>query len=346
MDKPIWIIMSLVSNVNLQDFLDQYPRRLTFEHILIMTQQLSDIVQRCHQNGVYHRNLHPTNILVQYSFDQVSIKDIHLVLINFSSGSSHDLTRTSSTAQDVIRNDASADMTGICRILLWLLTGAWWESLQSMKSSYNSKRYHSMIFSKLSIAKNDEIMQKEVMYLFQRTFDSSSNQQWSMDEFRKQLIVIKNLLIEKETKQLDVLFPSNSVVVVSAISDPYARAVSLVAQLKQGFADRYCACIKWSTESNRWIGGNINDGLKNIDQLTYRYENQSFDLLVVCSARNETDRLTISVGVGPLSAVDQIEMKRIFRVTAQTLDTDVSKDFEDEMKELIQKHLTIVSDLT
>ena len=338
-DQPLWIIMPLVSNVNLEEFITQYPRRLTFEHGLILTRQLFEIVQRCHQKGVYHRNLHPTTILVQYSFDQASAKDVHLVLINFSSASINDRRRTSPLAQQMMRQDFSADMTGIGRILFWLLTDHWWESLQSMKSSYRNLRYRSAIFSKLSMAKNDVTMQTEVMKLFDHAFDSADHQ-WSIDDFRKQLDVITNRLIEIETKQLDTLFPSNSVTVVSPLSDPYARAVSLIAQLKQGFAEKYAACVKWSTEGNQWTGRSVEEGVKNVAQLTYHYQHRSYQLTIVCSVKMEMDCLVVSAGVGARLGGQPVEMTRIFRMTLQTPDADVSKDFEDELKHLIQQHLS------
>jgi serine/threonine protein kinase len=82
-EAPMWTITQVISELTMEHFVEKYKSEITFHKALLLTRQLLEIVQRCHKAHVFHRNLQPSNILVQQNNDHISNDEIKLVLIDF-----------------------------------------------------------------------------------------------------------------------------------------------------------------------------------------------------------------------------------------------------------------------
>ncbi len=160
-DSPMWMITQLISELTLEDFVNKSKSEITFHKALLLTRQLLEIVQRCHKVHIFHRNLQPSNIIVQQYNDHASVDDIKLVLIDFGLAwidnpelsitdeddlkmldqvikrhSNKNLKQPSdnifcilqhflSLSSESQRRSPTIDSTSVCRILFWLLTDKW-----------------------------------------------------------------------------------------------------------------------------------------------------------------------------------------------------------------------------
>ena len=157
----MWLITPMISEFTLEDYVDKHKSKITFHQTLLLTQQLLEIVQRCHKRCILHRNLQPNNILVKQNNDPTSTDDIKLVLIGFSAtwtdvqGSSiteeidlriidqvikrhsnqtsdhtvSNLKHLLSPASKSLCRNPIIDAASICRIWFWLLTDHWPEQI-------------------------------------------------------------------------------------------------------------------------------------------------------------------------------------------------------------------------
>ena len=100
-----------------------------------LVQNLIIIVKQVHSKGVLHQNLCPDNIMLDWNSKQTSIEDAQLILINFSQAyieSDRSERMIQSTApcwykapqsnDESLKYSSTIDASGICAILLWLLT--------------------------------------------------------------------------------------------------------------------------------------------------------------------------------------------------------------------------------
>ena len=171
----MWMITSVISEFTLEDYVEQHKSSMTFDQALILIRQLLQIVRRCHDAGVLHRNLQPKNILVKRSNDPTFADEIKLVLIDFglawidskevlitdqedlqiiekySTQSSDEIfcalqhLLSSTSSEDQYRKP-TIDSTNICCILFWLLTNQWPDGMYStdMQPHYEFKNHQKI----------------------------------------------------------------------------------------------------------------------------------------------------------------------------------------------------------
>jgi serine/threonine protein kinase len=154
-NAPMWMITPVISEFTLEDYVDKHKSEITFHQALLLTRQLLEIVQRCHKLRVLHRNLQPSNILVNQNNDPVSTDEIvKLVLIGFGVTwiDNQELSITDENdfkmIDQVIKKHSNQplqhllsptlrsqcrsptiDATSVCHILFWLLTDHWLEQM-------------------------------------------------------------------------------------------------------------------------------------------------------------------------------------------------------------------------
>ena len=170
----MWIITQVVSDLTLEDFVNKCKSKITFHKALPLTRQILEIIQRCHKVHIFHRNLHPNNIMVRYSNDHGSIDEIQLVIIDFGLAwiDSQELLVTDEDdlkmIDQVIKNQSNselkhlqlsssksqrcspaADLIGVCRILFWLLTDKWFNQISYTIHPHHETEYQQMITEKL-----------------------------------------------------------------------------------------------------------------------------------------------------------------------------------------------------
>jgi serine/threonine protein kinase len=173
-DAPMWIITQVISDLTLEDFVNKCKSKITFHKALLLTQQILEIIQRCHKVHIFHRNLHPNNIMVQYSNDHGSIDEIKLVIIDFGLAwiDSQELLVTDEDdlkmIDQVIKKHSKSelkhlllsssksqhcsptvDSIGVCRILFWLLTDKWFDQVSYTPPPHHESEYQQLITEKL-----------------------------------------------------------------------------------------------------------------------------------------------------------------------------------------------------
>ncbi|UJR26048.1 hypothetical protein I4U23_007394 [Adineta vaga] len=363
-DQPLWIITEIVSELTLEDFVQKHKSEITFQQVIRITRQLLEIIQRCHRTYIVHRNLQPYNILVQKNSDQASFDTIKLVLVDFGaawveseqlsitdeddvkmfkqvisknairdSKSSSNLLSMSTSQQ---RRDPTLDSLNVCYILFWLLTEEWTKQLQYTTFPHRENENQQKIYEKLGDVRTDDNIRKQIMHIFDRSFNPSDNR-WSADELLNHLNEIDKLFVNFENAQLDILFPSASIIEPLSKNDLYARIVTLIASIKQQFAQQYSSCIKWSIGCNKWYSKNKDTEVRNTDELIYNNQERHCTIPIICSAQFNLDHAIIFLGSADNDGTT--ELKTLCNLDKETNDMDVSKYFDIAVKRLVRDKL-------
>ena len=133
-----WILMERAPGRSLQDFFMDTNNResLSLLKSIQLTQKLIEIIGYVHEQQVFHQNLSPDHIIIDWDARTTSIRQAQLTLINFTQAKinirqddqSSELTRPPSSKwynppqNNHISLDATIDASNVCAVLLWLLT--------------------------------------------------------------------------------------------------------------------------------------------------------------------------------------------------------------------------------
>ena len=130
----LWMIMEQVRGDSLKELIEG-KLRSTFGVLeaIQLVLNLITIVEEVHNKGIFHQNLSPENIMIEPDPTLTPVHQSQLTLLNFSqadtvlNGSDVSVPSTRQkwyqTPQATIRRLASTvDASGVCAILLWLLT--------------------------------------------------------------------------------------------------------------------------------------------------------------------------------------------------------------------------------
>jgi len=352
-DASLWIITELVSELTLEDFIDKHRSELTFHQSLILTRKILEIIQSCHQFHILHRNIHPSNFLVQQNNHYDSFDEIKLILIDFGlawidnqdlsicdeddvkiinqRAPKHSASYLLSLSSKEQRCSPTIDSTGVCRILLWLATNKWYDQDATTVPS-----------EKLSIVgdfQSDSKLCKYVDQIFDRAFGPFENR-WTVSELLDHLNAIDSLIVELETSQLNILFPIEKTTKELPFNDLFARIVSVIAQVKQQFAEQYSTSVKWLNGCNKWLTKNKDAEVKNTDELMYDYQGQSCSLSMIFLAKIENNQASLFIGNN--TEDETIQLKYLCNLTRHTNDSDVYKHFDTTVKKFVRDKLSMV----
>lgn len=96
--------------------------------------------------------------------------------------------------------------------------------------------------------------------------------------------------------------------------------------------------MKWADAKNTW-DTSLNEGsVKNIDELTYDYQENRCQLVVECSATIDVGQITLHLSSGTLDDEGN-EKKLICNLNSDSSDCDVVRKFDSVLKSLIQNQL-------
>ena len=331
LDAPLWIITQLVSELTLEDFVRQQPSEMDLSTVLSLTRQLLDIVHRCHEAGVYHRNLHPSNVMIHRSGGETK-----LVLIDFSLAWIDD-------GDPEMCDSPTIDATSICYILFWLLTDEWFDRTCTIDSPHRDPEYQSKIIEKLgTIVRESSVeLREQLMLVFDRAFGSSDHH-WSIDDLIHQITTIDSLLASVNVTPLDALFPLAATMRagITPLTDPYARAVTLIARGKQQFVQQYPSLVRWSDTHNHWSTTNNGAEVRNLDELIYDYQGRRITLSIECLAKIDHDQIALSLGTGSVDGTT--ELTPLGTLTEATFDTEVEQHFQTAIKKLIVARILFI----
>jgi serine/threonine protein kinase len=129
----LWMIIKRAPGYSLKEFIERKCQGVLEISIAIkLTLNLIEILQQMHNKGIFHQNLSPENIMIEWD-SKCSIDRAQLTILNFSqavivSNRTH-TSVTSSTEKwyhapqiDDRGFSSTVDSSGSCAILLWLLT--------------------------------------------------------------------------------------------------------------------------------------------------------------------------------------------------------------------------------
>ena len=129
----LWMIMKRVSGYSLKEFIERKCQGvLEVSAAIQLTLNLVEILQQIHNKGIFHQNLSPENIMIEWDLKS-PIDRAQLTVLNFSqavivSDRAHRSVASSTqkwylspqTNEEGL--SSTVDPSGICAILLWLLT--------------------------------------------------------------------------------------------------------------------------------------------------------------------------------------------------------------------------------
>ena len=126
--------MERAQGFSLRDFVERIDSpTLSVVDAIQLAQNLIGIIKQIHDRNIFYRNLSPENIMINQQNQQTPVSQAQLTLINFSQAltslGQKDHGMSSSTViwcQAAQSNEqalaATVDTTGICAVLLWLIT--------------------------------------------------------------------------------------------------------------------------------------------------------------------------------------------------------------------------------
>ena len=126
--------MERAERYSLRDFVErQDSPTLTIVDAIQLAQNLTGIIKQIHDRNIFHRNLSPENIMINRPNQQTPIGEAQLTVINFSqalisSGRiNQEMPLPVTTWYQAAQSKepglvATVDTTGICAVLLWLIT--------------------------------------------------------------------------------------------------------------------------------------------------------------------------------------------------------------------------------
>jgi serine/threonine protein kinase len=129
----LWMIMKRAPGYSLKEFIERKCQGvLEIPGAIQLTLNLIGILQQVHNKGIFHRNLSPENIMIEWDLKS-SIDHAQLTVLNFTQAVIVSIRThpsvTSSTRKwyhvpqiDDKGLSSTVDPSGICAILFWLLT--------------------------------------------------------------------------------------------------------------------------------------------------------------------------------------------------------------------------------
>lgn len=174
------------------------------------------------------------------------------------------------------------------------------------------------------------------MLVFDRTF-ATADQWWPVDELLDHLNILATLFVEFERAQLVRLFPTTTVTALQPLHDQFARVVTLIARVKQQFAEQYSTCVQWSKDGNRWSTKKKDIEVRNTDELVYTCQERQCTVTVILFAKIDTSPATLFLGDG--NHEETAEYKFLCTLAKDTTDMDVSACFDTALKKLIREKL-------
>jgi serine/threonine protein kinase len=132
-NSDLWMIMKRAPGYSLKEFIERKCQGvLEISAAIQLTLNLIGILQQVHNKGIFHQNLSPENIMIEWD-SKSSIDRAQLTLLNFSQAviiSNRTYTSVTSLPQKWYRASqiddkglsSTVDSSDSCAVLFWLLT--------------------------------------------------------------------------------------------------------------------------------------------------------------------------------------------------------------------------------
>ncbi|CAF1067890.1 unnamed protein product [Rotaria sp. Silwood1] len=209
LDKAnLWMIMKRAPGYSLKEFIERkYRVVLEISTAIQLTLNLVRILQQVHGRGIFHQNLSPENIMIEWDLNSTSIDQALLTVLNFRHAvfvsTSKDTAIVSSTQKwyhapqtNITKLSSTIDASGICAILFWLLT-------QMDPRRENDELPHQQARDKLNDmikgAVNSTSLQNQLKMYLMDTFDCAfgypNYHPWTINDLECRLESIHQLLV-------------------------------------------------------------------------------------------------------------------------------------------------------
>lgn len=132
-NSDLWMMMKRAPGYSLKEFIERKCQGvLEISAAIQLTLNLIGILQQVHNKGIFHQNLSPENIMIEWD-SKSSIDRAQLTLLNFSQAviiSNRTYTSVTSSSQkwyhvsqiDDKGLSSTVDSSDSCAVLFWLLT--------------------------------------------------------------------------------------------------------------------------------------------------------------------------------------------------------------------------------
>lgn len=126
--------MERAPGYTLREFFERkYRNTIEVSEAIQLVQNLAGIIKRIHTKNVFHQNISPDNIMIEWDSKPESIGFAHLTLLGFSHAFivSNEISMENISARQswysapqasVKAMSSTVDASGICAIFFWLLT--------------------------------------------------------------------------------------------------------------------------------------------------------------------------------------------------------------------------------
>ncbi|CAF1018672.1 unnamed protein product [Adineta steineri] len=367
----LWMIMKRASGYSLKEFIERKCQGvLQISAAIQLTLNLVEIIQQVHKKGLFHLNLSPENIMIEWDL-KVSISCAQLTVLNFNQAtivSDRTYIPVTTSAQkwyharqiDDKGLSSTIDPSAICAILFWLLTQIDpHHDNDALPHQRAREKFDDMIKSTIKfVDMSQQIVPKEQlkMYLmdtFDRAFGYPHHHPWTINDLECRLKSILQLLtpIEPKLDTADGIFQElisiSDVVSIPPIAtgntqrDAFANASEAFYQAKKHFLDNRQNQYEWSDGHCIWVHNphsSINER-HNHDVLTYHFTRgrttTSYSVIIMClaSCSEEGSVITLSIGSDVNGKTIRIPIGQYS--TAQDYIADVQEKFKTELRNLL-----------
>ncbi|CAM4826376.1 unnamed protein product [Rotaria magnacalcarata] len=277
-NQEFWNIMKLIEGGRLSDYIKS--KRVDFREALHISRQLLSLIKEIHRLKIIHRDIQPKNILI---WPRPIPGEFDFMLINFSSSCIIDHKKHLSI-QDIDeplgnsfylmpqfekpQNDSdqrvkqfqinpTIDVTGICAILFWLITGREPKECKNIWGQPPHQCHQNLKIIEKKIAevtafrmemKINEHLKNHLLLTFDHCF-ADPNQQWTLEKVEYELDFMISLLTidQKQSNYFpNIDYVNNEISsIFITLEDPFVYVISLIHHLKKEFENRYSKLIRW-----------------------------------------------------------------------------------------------------
>ncbi|CAF1173097.1 unnamed protein product [Adineta steineri] len=367
----LWMIMKRAPGYSLKEFIERKCQGvLQISTAIQLTLNLVEIIQQVHKKELFHLNLSPENIMIEWDL-KVSISCAQLTVLNFNQAtivSDRTYIPVTTSAQkwyharqiDDKGLSSTIDPSAICAILFWLLTQIDPQhDNDALPHQQAREKFDDMIKSTIKfVDMSQQIVPKEhlKMYLmdtFDRAFGYPHHHPWTINDLECRLKSILQLLtpIEPKLDTADGIFQElisiSDVVSIPPIAtsstqrDAFAKASEAFYQAKKHFLDNGQNKYEWSDGHCIWVynpHSSINER-HNHDVLTYHFTRgrttTSYSVIIMCLASCSEEGSVMTLSIGSDINGKTIRMPIGQYSTAQDYIADVQEKFKTELRNLL-----------
>ena len=361
----LWMIMKRAPGYSLKEFIERKCQGvLEISAAIQLTRNLVEILQQMHSKGIFHQNLSPENIMIEWDSKSTSISQANLTVLNFSQAvtiSTQTDTKNISSSRkwyhasqtNVNGLSSTVDASGACAILLWLMTGMDpRHENDELPHQQARDKLNDMIKSTTNSTSLEEQLQIYLIDTFDCAFGYPNYHPWTINDLICRLESISQLLtpttselttisgIFQELASISNSLPTPTITMNGAQRNAFEQASKAFCQAKNYFLQDGPNQYEWSDGYCTWVyspHSSINE-CHNDDVLTYHSfrgrTTITYSVIITCLASCIEGRvMTLSISSNANGKTIRMPIGQYS--TAQDYATNVQEKFKTELKNLL-----------